>query len=271
MVGETVIRVGIFFENSHWDTRPHYEYALEWLQRKGFDVVETPFLDTFEVRFDTSDNADKEMRRLDVLLIAISLRNRMGFFILRKKDVDDDRYHQWVSIPPGDENLDTFTHKCTEDEKFRVFVDNVRLYYAQVDPRSKIILGFSLLEDRFGANPEHILTTTEQERLCAEVDSCIADLDKREKVKNALKDANRMARFTRNERMAKTIASYMGDGEAEVLKRITEISALRGKLAHSAIRDIDQPKVEETTRYIECIFEMFLIRKFGFSKIHLHF
>jgi hypothetical protein len=83
---------------------------------------------------------------LDLYLLCASIRNSMGFLITSSSE--DPEYASLLSIAPTEYSLEKFTKACKND-LFLDTMQKLRAFYAQVDKRSKIILGVSLLEYLF--------------------------------------------------------------------------------------------------------------------------
>ncbi|HUC88425.1 MAG TPA: hypothetical protein VMR49_00110 [Candidatus Paceibacterota bacterium] len=257
-------RVHVFFENSHQDLRPDPEYVIEWLRNHNFNVDEADFNDAFEVSFEIADEDDKAKKReiLDQYLLAISLRNSMGFLITDCSD--NPKYKSWSAIPPGEEALKNFLKNCN-NHIFLNIVKKLRGFYAQVEKRQKIILGVALLEEIFDTKPKHILNESEKKEINKVVKKLNWAESKKGKVIKILKDVNFMAIETRNERMVKEIVKYLKEDEKIIIKRLRKIYKARSSGAHT-VEEKDPIELEKALKEIDIIFEMYLIYQFKFAR-----
>lgn len=264
MATNIVFRVHVFFESSHNDLRPAPEYIIEWLRNHNFIVKEADFSDAFEVCFEICNENDKVEKKeiLDRHLLAVSLRNSMGFLITDCSS--DPKYKSWLSVPPEDEALKKFLKSCG-DPSFLDIVRKLRGYYAQVEQQQKVIFGAALLEELFDTKSEHVLNKVEKSEIAEVVRKLNWDDIKKEKVITVLSDSNLMAIETRNNRMAKEIAKYLQEDESETLKRIKRIYKVRSSGAHTVLGEIPVES-ENALKDIGIIFEMYLLHKYKFAK-----
>lgn len=261
---EIFFRVHIFFENSHRDLRPAPEYIIKWLRNCNFNVIEADFIDSFEVSFHIHNKEEEvEKRRiLDKYLLSASIRNSMGFLITSSSD--SPKYTSWVSVPPQNESLKKFIDACNNDD-FLDTMNKLREFYAQVEQRSKIILGVSLLEELFNTKPKHILDKSEKEKILQVVEKFDWADDKKEKTMAVLRDTSFMATESRNKRIAREASKYLKEDEIKTLERINKIYKVRNSGAHTAEKK-GQLESENALKEINVIFEMYLLYKFKFAK-----
>ena len=156
------------------------EYAKNIKEITDWDVTLDEREKLFHIKFqfdgDSKEPGYKLIKEVDSYLLAISLKNKIGFEI--KAIAWGPQYlAQPISIFFG--ITESVPKHVSSDEVVRAseltnaeglsFINKVVGFYSQVTLQSKLIYGFSLFEEILDEKPEHILSRKEQEALIENV------------------------------------------------------------------------------------------------------
>jgi hypothetical protein len=183
----------------------------------------------------------------------------MGFVIT---DISENpEYGAWASVPPSTDFFLNFIEAC-ENPDFRVAVEKIRDFHMQVESRSKIIFGLSLIQEFLKTEPINILTELDQKELEELLKKSNLSVEKIKKVTDVLTNRQWMAIESERQRIAKEIARCLQEDVATSEARYKKITDARNYNAHSSKSSDGVGAIME----IETILEMYLIRKFGFVR-----
>ena len=212
---------------------------------KEFDVF-------FHLEGDSKQQGYAWIEELEDVLIALSVKNRIGMEIKHiawgQRYAAQHPFGFWTG--PGEPILRKIDHDDIQRVRGLRKKGNYELlsklaeFYGQVTEESKIIFGFSLLEDFFDEKPEHILDKAEIDSIlkkAAEIDSIAGSKEKKGKLSHVLSDPSLMSKKTKNDRIAARISELMGITIDSAKKRIRKLSKLRGVAAHTT----DENRQEE--------------------------
>lgn len=220
----------------------------------------------FDIEGDNKEIGTSKILELKELLIAASIKNKTGYFI---KNIGWGPLYkgQPFAIWPG--RITAIQQPiCSKDiDIVQQFKDNNKdeilsllcQFYGQVSVSSKVIYGFSLLEELYAGNPKHILTKSEKKEVVSVIGgiqfSCEHE-KKQEKIKDILLNPNIMSKENRNERIAQNISPILGMPIDEAIDRIKAISKLRAASAHptekTSIKE-DNSEFKEAFLYIDSV------------------
>lgn len=233
-------------------------------------VEESDKKNRFYVYFDVDeDNKELGSIKIDELkeyLIAASLKNKVGYSI---QSVGWGPLYKGQSIAcwPGEviaiqqsiTPIDLKKNECIKNNNKDEILNLLCQFYGQTSVSSKVVYGFSLLEEIFAGKAEHILTKSEIKEILSTIDeikfSCAHD-KKHEKIKDILLNPNIMSKENRNDRIAQNISSALGVPLKETKDRVKEISKLRAISAHPTEKTSNKEnhgKFNEAVLYIDSV------------------
>ncbi|MCK9439374.1 hypothetical protein M0Q39_04935 [Patescibacteria group bacterium] len=265
-----IFKVQIFFKESHKKTRPDSEQVIQWLKSKGFDVDSSSFSDTFFVCFNGKENEKDFFRdNLDLHLLAMGERNCSDCALLITEEFqnyNEADINKWCLVGPSNEGMNYFKDFIKNNSDFHEKLKELRIFYSQIDPRSQLIYGTSLLEEWFNVDAEHCLTKDEKESVIKAIKELELDKKKIFKLKNEINNPSFFSKKSRNERIAEAVHEYYGLELKEIKKKIKKLYNTRAELAHL----IKQCELEECLDFLKSIFRTFLYSKYSFIEIELH-
>jgi len=216
----------------------------------------------FDIEGENREIGASKILELKELLIAASIKNKTGYFI---KNIGWGPLYkgQPFAIWPG-EITAIQQPICSKDiDIARQFKDNNKdeilsllcQFYGQVSNSSKVIYGFSLLEELFAGKPKHILNNSERKEVLSTIEK-IKFSDEHEKIKDILLNPKLMSKINRNERIANNISSDIELPLNETIKKIQELSELRAIAAHPTDKtsnEIPTKNLQEAILYIDSV------------------
>jgi len=266
-----IFKIQVFFEKSHIETRPYYDEAVGWLCVKGFDARGSSLLDTFFVYSDFSDKktlkAFKE--KLDIHLLALSIRNCSDCAFIITDDFnseEDSKISTWILIPPSDDGMQYLEDQMKSPDLLEKLKE-LRLFNTQVDTRTKLIFGVSLLAEWFDAKPKHCLTEDEQKIIIQNIKKIRLSNDKEKKVVDVIKDSNFLAEKNRNQRIIEAIVKFSNLDLNNTQKKVKELFTARGKSAHTTK---ELKNIKDNLDFLKQLFQRHIYLKYNFSKLKLH-
>ena len=196
---KTFFKIQVFFEESHKKLRADSDQVINWLISKGFDVRRSGYADTFYVDFNEQNKVKKETFRnnLDLYLLAFGERNCSDCAVLITEEFQSDEEPEirvWGLVPPSEKGMEYFREITKDDPELLCKLNELRLFYFQLESRIKFIYGLSLLEKWFDAKPEHLLSHDEQQEAIGKIEELSMDDKKKERIVKLIKDTNYLAK-----------------------------------------------------------------------------
>jgi hypothetical protein len=226
----------------------------------GFDIH-------FDIDSPEEDRAHDRIREVQDVLIALSLKNEVGFFVRRHSLVPKFR-GQPQSITWGLEEVALSGLAPTDlgvldglrdSSDARSAAEILHLVYAQIDFRSKVIVGWAAIEELFNSAPQHMLSSEERKEIVTfaqQLRTLCEDQPRLKKLCDAIKDKDRMAKESKNERISRAIATFMHWNMSDVLETVRDLTRTRGRLAHSL--SADNIGTEKHFKFVEAILKAWL-------------
>lgn len=235
----------------------------------GWDARETDYPNVFEVHFEIKGDDLKAVQNrveaVERLALAASLQNRIGFVVVRSSPGEKYKGRPFAfglgwserhtDAPTADERARVDT--LWQDHESRQAAIALQSIYSQVTEHALLIAAWAALEDLFPSKPEHLLDETELQNLAKAIDA-IPSLspDRKAKAAEALRDPNRMARQTRNERMAAAIAALLKQDVGVVLTEVKRLADARAKSAHSL--ETSTEDTADHVKFVERVLKAFI-------------
>lgn len=266
-----IFKIQIFFEGSHKEMRPHSDESIDWLKSKGFDVRNSDWVDTFFVYYEGQNEAEKIAfrKRLDQHLLALSERNSSDCALIITEEFlnhEESRIQTWFLVPPSNLGMKYFEEFTKSNPEFHKKLKELRLFYAQLESRTKLIYGLSLLDKWFDPKPKHCLTKEEIEIVIENVSKIEIDEEKIKKIIEVIKDPSRLSEKSKNFRIAEAVQKYAGLNLKETEDKIRELYKARGKSAHSTVDN----ELEKNLNFLKSLFRAFLYMEYKFIELNLH-
>lgn len=234
---------------------------------KGWEVRESEYANVFEVHFEIDEDDRKlleeyveEVRKIALIL---SLKNKKGFAVDYYSPGPKYKAQPFaLTVGLGQTNLKGIQKqdlqnlsKLYDNEKCREAVFALRSIYSQITDTSKIAIAWAALEKLFRTKPQHILRKSELDAIDEKLHKLEIDESKLTAIKGRIKDPNIMAKQSRNERIAQSIADSLDEDYESTLTRIRELAKARGKLVHTLNQS---PEVREHLDFIEEILHAYI-------------
>lgn len=193
------------------------------------------------------DNIEKDkallaIERLEQLLNSLASVIGVGFRLQHHSIAHLMRADVSVSFGPTERNLQPLSQEQISRVEKMLSVDaaleaadGLNQSYVENLMPSRVARLWAAVEHLFSSEPKHLLSEDEIKELiaCADRITPLANDDGRMKrLKEALKNPDRLSLKGRNERLADAIGPLVGITSAEALDRIRKISSLRGKHVH---------------------------------------
>jgi hypothetical protein len=220
----------------------------------AFDVI-------FEFEGEVREQIDAAVKAVRTACLALSLRNRIGFFGGSSAAVPKFKGQPFsivaghpirVGLEIDREDLSR-AERISNNDRALACALALQAIYSGVTDDLKLTIGWAAIEEFFGSSPEHLLDVPELEAVAAAIDSlqCLAS-EKRDTLKKKLKDPNYFSKQSRNERIATTIATLLLGSERDaVLRQIRDITSARGKRVHTFGRSQDD--LRQHLKFIESV------------------
>ena len=234
----------------------------------GFDVSSSEDGKTFDISFcisgDDKTKADKEIKFLETCLLAISIKNKIGFERKNYSCVSNSLAQPFsafsgeVEHVPLAVTLDDVEKVSilASKEGGEVLLLSLSAFYAQTTKRSKIIYGFLVLEELFADKAKHLFSKEEQALIISKIKELPLNCEKAEKAIGIFKNPMFFSELNRNERIAKNIVETLGGDFKETYKKIKEISELRGVYGHENVEK--EEGFFDALKYIENVILRYL-------------
>ena len=251
--------------------RPRSDESIDWLKSKGFDVHNSDWADTFFVYYEGKNEKEKIVfkERLDQHLLALSERNSSDCALIITEEFLNHKHSQiqtWFLVPLSDLGMEYFKEFTKSNPEFLKKLKKLRLFYSQLELRTKLIYGISLLDEWFDTKSEHCLTTSEHNLIIEKIQELTLDDRKKEKIKVVIKNSNFLSEKNRNQRIAETVQKYSGLSQEETENKIRELYKARGKSAHTTVDN----ELENNLNFLKSLFRVFLYMEYKFIKLNLH-
>lgn len=212
---------------------------------KKWDVKQSEYANVFEVYFkiDGDDKAviKNYVNEVKSVALWLSLKNELGFSVIYYSPGPKFRAQPFsiktgipCSILKGIGKSDikmianiSRSPECTQAAKA------LRLLYSQITSESKVIVGWSTIEEIFRSPPKHMLNENEINEVVKSVSKLEFSESKKNRVINMIKNPDLISEINRNDRIAKNIANTLGEEISEILPLVKSLSKARGKIAHT--------------------------------------
>jgi hypothetical protein len=142
-----------------------------------------------------------------------------------------------------------------QDEDALHAAEALRIMYSQINNRTKIIVGWSTIEELFRKSPEHLLSNEEKKIVIEKIKECAFDKVKEEKLLSLISNTSILSAQNRNELISKGISELLDQSYEEVYGKVRDLSQTRGKLAHTSQIDAS---IEAHIDFIESILNKYL-------------
>lgn len=207
---------------------------------------------TFEVEVclasTESNSAEEVLNRLQIMLDYLAFCLEVGFHIQHSSVTSIPRLGPYISgIGPEERMVDAVSHDVSNKivaiqscSEVLAALRGLNEAYIESTMPGRLSRLWAAAEEVFGGKPKSLLTNHEIVTLvsCAQQISSLKDDPKRlDKLKNTLKDVDRLPLESRNERMANNIASTMNISFEKAYHKVRTASKLRGKHLHSISRN----------------------------------
>jgi hypothetical protein len=232
-------------------------------EQTGWDVRESKHPGVFEVHEEVVSAdigaIERRLAEIDRVALALSLRNGLGFYVL-----EHSAHPIFVGEPlnivvglsvrllslPEVEAYNAIAELEGDQRRYAAALA-LREIYSQVTARTKLIIGWSAIEDLFPSAPDHLLSESAVVELIGLVERhsvLSVDHELRDRVTRIIQDPQFFAKQRRNERLAAQIAPLLGQTYEATYRSIREASSARGKFAHANPQDFD---VREHVQFFE--------------------
>lgn len=242
---DTILGHKLFF----WDELVNnLRELLEW------DVAVSEYPHTFEVSFkiegdDQAAIADR-LAQVRKVALALSLRNQLGF-VVGGSSPGPKYQGQPFSLKAGlIERAVRGLSACQ-----LAYIDNIwgnqdaldaaealQQVYSQVSDDSRITVGWAAIEHIFASPARHLLTPEELESAINAVAQLEAiPTEKRDRLKQLLRNPDLVSEAGRNERLARNISERAGIAFGDVLDNVRSLAQERGRRVHRLPKNARPP------------------------------
>ena len=248
---------------------------------KGWVVEKYEKTNTFCINFKLKkgENIEKYLNEVDNTIRILSLRNQIGIIISEHQTfpcLNNVPINFQVGLLVTEAlgiNKNDFeiikNIRYMKDRKLEIAINSLREYYSQFTNITRILIGWSAIEEIFSINAKHILDKKEIGELIKLVKKCEFNTkQKQSKIIELLKKPDIFSEKNRNERIAQNISDCMDLNYNKVYGEVSDISRFRGQFAHQISGNIfknwGSKKVKEMKRcliFIEAILKLYIEKK----------
>ncbi len=246
-----------------------FKSVIESLKElKGWDVRESEYTNVFEVHFkiegDDREKLNECVENVRRIAVILSIANKMGFSVSHystgpryKAQPFSFKVGLWHSDLKGIDVKDIqVLSSLYKNEKCLYAAKGLQDMYSQTNNSSRITIGWAVLETIFDSRPVHLLEKVEKDQLFEVLDQVDLVEKKIAVLKEKIRNTNIMAKESRNERMAKEIASFLNKDYQMTLGNIKKLARERGNHAH--VRSEKQKEIDGFITYIEDILHSYI-------------
>jgi len=230
----------------------HLDKIVDSLKKqKGWDVRESKYPDVFEVHFeiegDNRELLNRYVNEVEEVAMLLSVKNDLGFNIIHYSK--GPKYKaQPFSLTTGlfettlqgvDSNdLKQFS-KILKNEECLFAVNGLRDLNSQISQKSKLTLGWALLEDLFDTDSESIFDKAEKKRFKKFISdfelekSIVLEKSITERIYKAVCSSPHLKIKYKNMRIAENVSSLLGEKYELVYEKVKAFANVRGGHAHS--------------------------------------
>lgn len=212
---------------------------------KKWDVKQSEYANLFEVDF-VIEGDDKELinsyvNKVKEVALLLSLKNQLGFNVIYHSPGPKYRAQPFsikTGIPCsilkgiGEDDIEAIKHISESPECIQA-AKALRLLYSQITSESKVIVGWSTIEEIFRSRPKHMLSKEEIDSLVKNIVKLKLSESKKDRVINMIKNPDLISELNRNDRIAQNIANTLGEDISKILPLVKSLSKARGKIAHT--------------------------------------
>lgn len=209
---------------------------------------------------ETKDLGQDVLLKLDRVLLALSLKNRVGFSIIGTS------WGEYSKARPVVGWSGAWTNTCEKagkddfslvdialkTEEANELLLKIRSFYAHSSKKDQVIYGSALVEKLFSKSHECLLDEKEKEKLFEKISVGVFLSDQEKKIREIKQafNSDRLPKTTKNERVVENVLKFFNASKEDILIKLRKLSKVRQKIAHHA-DDVASSEMMEPLKFVE--------------------